>query len=79
MTTFRGGSSRGVKPDDLLVRLSRGAYPIGLVAPGVTRRPVREPTVAVSRQPGRQPSRPAAPHREERCLARHTHLEIIRS
>jgi hypothetical protein len=79
MTTIRGGSSRGVKPDDLPVRLSRGAYPIGLVAPGVTRRPGREPTVAVGLQPGRRPSRLVAPHREERCLARHTHLEIARS
>ena len=38
MTTIRGGSALGVKPRDLPARLSRGAHPIGLVVPGVTRR-----------------------------------------
>jgi hypothetical protein len=77
MTTIRDGSTLGVVP----VRLSRGAHPIGLVAPGVTRRSRLELPVAVGLHPGRRPSRPVAPHREERCPARprHIHLEIIRS
>ena len=78
MTTIRGGSALGVEQRDLPVRLSRGAHPIGLVVPGVTRRYRPELPVAVGLHPGRRPSRPVAPHREERCPARprHTHLEI---
>lgn len=80
MTTIRGGSTLGVEPNGLPVRLSRGAHPIGLVAPGVTRRYRPELPVAVGLYPGRRPSRPVAPHREERCPARprHTHLENVR-
>jgi len=81
MTTIRGGSALGVEPGNLPIRLSRGANPIGLVATGVIRRSRPELPVTVGRHPGRRPSRPVAPHREERCPAwlRHTHLEIIRS
>jgi hypothetical protein len=81
MTTIRGGSALGMKLRDLPVRLSRGADPIGLVAPGVTRRSRRELPVAVGLHPGRRPSRPVAPHREERCpaLPPHALLEISRS
>jgi hypothetical protein len=79
MTIIRGGSALGVKLRDLPVRLSRGANPIGLVAPGVTRRSRRE--LPVGLHPGRRPSRPVAPHREERCpaLPLHALLEISRS
>jgi hypothetical protein len=81
MTTIRGGSALGVEPRVLPVRLSRGAHPTGLVAPGVTRRSRPELPVATGLHPGRRPSRPVAPHREERCPARsrHIHLEFIRS
>ena len=82
MTTIRGGSTLGAAPEDLPVRLSRGAHPVGLVAPGVTRRRSRpELSVAADLHPGRRPSRQVAPHREERCPAplRHTHLETTRS
>ena len=78
MTTIRGGSTHGVVPRDLPVRLSRGAYPVGLVAPGVTRRSRPEPPAAVGLHPGRRLSRPVAPHREERCPQR-AHSEITRS
>ena len=53
MTTIRGGSTLGAKPSDLPVRLSRGAYPIGLVASGVTRRSQPELPVAAGLHPGR--------------------------
>jgi hypothetical protein len=81
MTTIRGGSILGVAPSDLPARLLRGAYPIGFVVPGVTRRSRPELPVAAGLHPGRRPSRPVAPHREERCPARprRTHLEPIRS
>jgi hypothetical protein len=81
MTTIRGGSALGAAPGDLPVRLSRGAHPVGLVAPGVTRRSRPELPVAADLHPVRRPSRPVAPHREERCPAplRHTHLETTRS
>jgi hypothetical protein len=81
MTTIRGGSTLGVEPRDLPVRRSRGAHPIGLVAPGVIRRSRPELPVAVGLHPGLRPSRPVAPHREERCPAppSHVHLETIRS
>ena len=81
MTTIRGGSALGMEPRVLPVRLSRGAHPIGLVALGVTRRSRPELPVVVGLHPGRRPSRPVAPHREERCPARprHTHLEFILS
>jgi hypothetical protein len=81
MTTTRGGSVCGVEPRGLPVRLSRGAYPIGLVAPGVTRRSRHELPVTGGRYPGRRPSRPVAPHREERCPAPpiDARLEISRS
>jgi hypothetical protein len=81
MTTIRGGSALGVEPRYLPVCLSRGAHPIGLVPPGVTRRSRPELPVAVGLHPGRWPSRPVSPHREERCPARsrRTHLETNRS
>ena len=81
MTTIRGGSALGAAPEDLPVRLSRGAHPIGLAAPGVTRRSRPELSVAADLHPGWRPSRPEAPHREERCPAplRHTHLETTHS
>jgi hypothetical protein len=81
MTTIRGGSVLGVQPRNLPVRLSRGAYPTGLVAPGVTRRSRPELPVAAGLHPGRRPSRPVAPHREERCPAPPSpaRLEISRS
>jgi hypothetical protein len=81
MTTIRGRIVLGVKPRDLPVRLSRGAYPIGLVAVGVTRRSHRELPVVADLHLGRRPSRPVAPYREERCPARphRTQLEIIGS
>ena len=81
MTTIRSGSSPGGEPGELPVRLSRGAHPTGLVAPGVTHRSRPELPVAAGLHPGRRPSRPVAPHREERCPARprHTYLEITRS
>jgi hypothetical protein len=81
MTTIRGGSALGIAPGDPPVRLSRGAHPVGLVAPGVTRRSRPELPVAADLHPVRRPSRPVAPHREERCPAppRHTHLETTRS
>jgi len=81
MTIIRGGSALGIEPRFLPVCLSRGAHPIGLVAPGVTRRSRPELPVAIDHHPGRRPSRLVSPHREERCPARsrHTHLEIIRS
>jgi hypothetical protein len=81
MTTIRGGSALGVEPGNLPIHLSRGANPSGLVATGVIRRSRPELPVTAGRHPGRRPSRPVAPHREERCPAwlRHTHLEIIRS
>ena len=81
MTTIRGGSVLGVTPNSLPDRLSRGAHPIGLVVSGVTRRSRPELPVADGRYPGRRPSRPVAPHREERCPAwpRHAHLETTRS
>ena len=79
MTTM-GGGILGVEPSTLPVCLSRGAHPIGLVAPGVTRRS-RPELSAAGLHPGRRPSRPVAPHREERCPAplRHTRLETTRS
>jgi hypothetical protein len=81
MTTIRGGRVLGMQPGNLRVRLSRGAYPTGLVAPGVTRRYRPELPVAAGLHPGRRPSRPVAPHREERCPAppSHARLEISRS
>jgi len=81
MTTIRGGSVIGVKPGDLPVRLSRGAHPVDLVVPGATRRSRPERPAAADRHPGRRPSRPVAPHREEQCPARprRTHLETMRS
>jgi hypothetical protein len=81
MTTFRGVRARGTEPSDLPFRLSSGADPIGLVAAGVTRRPQPERPVAVGRYPGRRPSRPVAPHREELCPAspRYARLEIAGS
>ena len=81
MTTIRDRSVLGAEPKRLLVRLSRGVHPIGLVTSGVIRRAVDEPPVAAGPHPGRWPSRPVAPHREERCPARprHIHLEFIRS
>ena len=81
MTTIRSGSSPGGEPRELPVRLSRGAHPTGLVAPGVTRRSRPELPVAAGLHPGRRPSRPVAPHREERCpaLPSHALLEISRS
>jgi len=82
MTTIGGRSAiLGVEPRGLPVRLPRGAYPIGLVVSGVTRRSRPELPVAADLHPGRRPLRPVAPHREERCLARprHTHLETTRS
>jgi hypothetical protein len=78
MTTIRGRSVLGAEPRDLPVRLCRGAYPVGLVASGVTRRSRPEPPVAVGLHPGRWLSRPVAPYREERCPPR-AHLEITRS
>ena len=81
MTTIRGGSAPGIAQGDLPVRLSRGAHPIGLVAPGVTRRSRPELSAAAGLHPGRRPSRPVATHREERWPAplRHTRLETTRS
>ena len=81
MTTIRGGSTLGAAPEDLPVRLSRGAHPVGLVAPGVTRRSRPELPVAADLHPVRRPSRPVAPHREERCPAMpvRARLEISRS
>jgi hypothetical protein len=81
MTTIRGGSVLGVQPRDLPTRLSRGAHPIGPAVPGVTRRSRPELPAAAGRHPGRRPSRPVAPHREEQCPARphRTHLETMRS
>lgn len=81
MTTISGGSVLGVAPRDLPVRLPGGAHPIGLVGPGVTRRSRPELPVAVGLHPGWRPSRPVAPHREERCPARlrRMQLEITRS
>ena len=70
MTTISGGRAPGAEPRDLPVRLSRGAHPIGLVAPGVTRRSRPELPVAAGLHPSRRSSRLVAPHREERCPAR---------
>ena len=78
MTTIRGGSALGVEPSGLPVRLSCGASPIGLGASGATRRSRPELPVAAGRHRGRRPSRPVAPHREERCPF-HTPLEITSS
>jgi hypothetical protein len=81
MTTIRGGSALGVEPRDLPVRLSPGAYPTGLVAAGVTRRSRPELPIAAGLHPGRRPSHPVAPHREERCPAQpiSARMEIFRS
>jgi len=80
MTTIRGGSALGVEPRDIPVRLSPGAYPTGLVPPGVTRRSRRELPVAAGLHPSRRPSRLVAPHREERCPAQpiSARMEILR-
>lgn len=80
MTTIRGRSALGATPRGLLVSLSRGVHPIGLVVPGVIRR-AHELPVAVGPYPGRRPPRPVAPHREERCPAMPINvvLEISRS
>ena len=81
MTTIRGRGALGAEPRDLPVRLSRGAYPIGLAAAGETRRSWPELPAVTGLHPGRRPSRQVAPHREERCPARprHTQLEITSS
>jgi hypothetical protein len=55
MTTISGGSALGAEPRALPVRPSRGAHPIGLVAPGVIHRSAPELPVAVGLHP-----RPAA-------------------
>ncbi len=73
MTTIRGGNALGVEPGDLPVHLSRGAHPFGLAASDVTRRALHELPAAVALHPGRRPSRPVAPYREERCPAMPTH------
>jgi hypothetical protein len=81
MTTIRDRSVLGAEPKRLLVHLSRGVHPISLVTSGVIRRAVDELPVAVGPHPGRRPSRPVAPHREERCPATSIHVmpEISRS
>jgi len=81
MTTIRKRSVLRAEPERLLVDLPRGVHPIGLVTSGVIRRAVDELPVAVGPYPGRRPSRPVAPHREERCPATSVYvlLEISRS
>ena len=81
MTTIRDRGVLGAEPKRLLVNLPRGIHPIGLVTSGVIRRAVHELPVAVGPHPGRRPSRPVAPHREERCPATSIHVppQISRS
>lgn len=63
MTTISGRRVLGAGPAGLpTTRLSRGAHPIGLLAPGATRRGLDELPVAVGRYPGRRrPPHPELP------------------
>jgi hypothetical protein len=68
MTTISGRSALGAEAAGLpAIRLSRGAHPISLLAPGVTRQTLDELPVAVGLHPGRRLPRPVAPYREEPC------------
>jgi hypothetical protein len=68
MTTISGPSVFSAEAAGLpTIRSSRGAHPIGLLAPGVTRPALDELPVAVSPHPGRRPPCPVAPYREDPC------------
>lgn len=70
MTTIRARTALGAGPLGLLIRLSRGVHPIGLVTPGVTRWALYENPVAVGLDPGggsRDQSLPTGRNRARPC------------
>ena len=55
MTTIRDRGTLPAEPGSLLVHMSRGVHPIGLVTSGVIRRARHELAVAVGPHPGGRP------------------------
>ena len=55
MTTIRDRGALRTEPGSLLVHLSRGVHPIGLVTSGVIRRARHELPAAVGPDPGGRP------------------------
>jgi hypothetical protein len=79
MTTISGRSALGAETAGLpTIRSSRGAHPIGLLAPGVTRLALDELPVAASLHPGRRPPCPVAPYREDPCPLMPVHARLAR-